>query len=143
MPAKFAVGMALCAISFLVLGVSERFANAQGIVSVWWLVASYLFQSLGELLISGLGLSMISKLVPQRLIGFLMGAWFLTSAISAVTGSWVATFTAVPKDVTDPLLTLPISADVFTKIGICTAALTVVMFITVPMLNRLINKTDA
>ena len=143
MPAKFAVGMALCAISFLVLGVSERFANAQGIVSVWWLVASYLFQSLGELLISGLGLSMISKLVPQRLIGFLMGAWFLTSAISAVTGSWVATFTAVPKDVTDPLLTLPIYADVFTKIGICTAALTVVIFITVPMLNRLINKTDA
>ena len=45
--------------------------------------------------------------------------------------------------VTDPLLTLPIYADVFTKIGICTAALTVVMFITVPMLNRLINKTDA
>ncbi len=143
MPAKFAVGMALCAVSFLVLGVSEKFANAQGIVSAWWLVASYLFQSLGELLISGLGLSMISKLVPQRLIGFLMGAWFLTSAISAVTGSWVATFTAVPKDVTDPLLTLPIYADVFTKIGICTAVLTVIMFVTVPVLNRLINKEDA
>ncbi len=142
MPAKFAIGMSLCAVSFLVIGFSGRFANAQGIVSVWWLVASYLFQSLGELLISGLGLSMISKLVPQRLIGFLMGAWFLTSAISAVTGAWVATFTAVPKDVTDPLLTLPIYTDVFTKIGICTAVLTVVMFLAVPLLNRLINKED-
>src|SRR5574344_1838249 len=104
----------LTAGSFLVVGFSADFATAGGIVSAWWLVASYFLSSIGELLISGLGLSMISKLVPQRLIGFLMGAWFLTSSISAVTGSWVATFTAVPKDVTDPLLTLPIYADVFT-----------------------------
>ena len=142
MPAKFAVGMALCAVSFLVLGWSERFAEAQGIVSSWWLIASYLFQSLGELLISGLGLSMISKLVPQRMLGFLMGAWFLTSAISAVLGSWVATFTTVSKEVTDPLMTLPVYADVFTKIGLCTLGLTVLMFMLVPLLNRLIERED-
>ena len=140
MPAKFAFGMVLCAIGFLVLGVSGKFANEQGIVSAWWLVASYFFQSLGELMISGLGLSMISKLVPQRMIGFLMGAWFLTTAIAAVIGGWVATLTAVPKTVVDPLLTLPVYVDVFNKIGICTAVVSVVMILFIPVLNRLINQ---
>ena len=142
MPAKFSVGMGLCAISFLLLGFSVYFAGADGIVSVWWLVASYLFQSLGELLISGLGLAMISKLVPARLLGFLMGAWFLTSSISAVLGSWVATFTTVSEEITDPVQTLPVYTDVFMMIGICTLVLTVVMTVTVPALNRLINKVD-
>ena len=140
MPAKFAFGMVLCAIGFLVLGVSGKFANEQGIVSAWWLVASYFFQSLGELMISGLGLSMISKLVPQRMIGFLMGAWFLTTAIAAVIGGWVATLTAVPKTVVDPLLTLPVYVDVFNKIGVCTAVVSVVMILFIPVLNRLINQ---
>lgn len=142
MPGKFAFGMCLCAISFLVLGFSAKFANAQGIVSVWWLVASYFFQSMGELLISGLGLSMISKLVPQRMIGFLMGAWFLTTAIAAVIGGWVATLTTVPKSVVDPLVTLPIYANVFNEIGIVTVVISIIMIATVPILNRLINKKD-
>lgn len=142
MPGKFASGMCLCAVSFLILGFAARFGNAQGIVSVWWLVASYFFQSVGELLISGLGLSMISKLVPQRMVGFLMGAWFLTTAISGFTGAWVAGFTAAPKDVVDPLVTLSIYGDVFFKIGVCTAAVAIIMVVTVPAMKRLIEKTD-
>lgn len=142
MPGKFATGMVLCAISFLILPLGAKFANAQGIVSVWWLVGSYFFQSVGELLISGLGLSMVAKLVPQRMVGFIMGAWFLTTAISGVTGAWVATFTAAPKGVTDPLMTLPIYADVFMKIGIVTSVIAVIMVLTVPALRRMIEKED-
>ena len=142
MPAKFALGMLLTAGSFLVVGFSADFATAGGIVSAWWLVASYFLSSIGELLISGLGLSMISKLVPQRLIGFLMGAWFLTSSISAVLGGWVATLTTVSKDVVDPVQTLPVYSHVFTQIGVVTLGMTVIMALTVPLLNRLINKTD-
>lgn len=143
MPAKFAVGMFLTALSFLVMGFSANFANSEGIVSAWWLVASYFLSAIGELLISGLGLSMISKLVPHRLLGFLMGAWFLTTAISAILGGQVAALTAVPKDVVDPLQTLPVYGQVFTQIGLVTLGMTIVMALTVPMLNRLINKKDA
>lgn len=142
MPAKFALGMFLTAGSFLVVGFSANFANSDGIVSAWWLVGSYFLSSIGELLISGLGLSMISKLVPQRLIGFLMGAWFLTTAISAILGGQVAALTAVSKDVVDPLQTLPVYSHVFTQIGLVTLGVTVVMALTVPMLNRLINRKD-
>ena len=142
MPAKFALGMLLTAGSFLVVGFSANFASEAGIVSAWWLVGSYFLSSVGGLLISGLGLSMISKLVPQKLIGFLMGAWFLTTAISSIIGGWVASLTAVPKDVTDPVLTLGVYSDVFTQIGLVTLGVTAVMALTVPMLNRLINKQD-
>jgi POT family proton-dependent oligopeptide transporter len=142
MPAKFALGMLLTAGSFLVVGFSANFASEAGIVSAWWLVGSYFLSSIGELLISGLGLSMISKLVPQKLIGFLMGAWFLTTAISSIIGGWVASLTAVPKDVTDPVLTLGVYSDVFTQIGLVTLGITVLMAATVPLLNKLINKSD-
>lgn len=142
MPGKFAAGMVLCAISFLILPLGAKFANAQGIVSVWWLVASYFFQSVGELLISGLGLAMVAKLVPQRMIGFTMGAYFLTTAISGVTGGWVATLTAAPKGVTDPLQTLPIYSKVFLQIGEVTAVIAVIMILTVPMLRRMIERKD-
>ena len=142
MPGKFALGMLLTAGSFLVVGLSARFASEAGIVSAWWLVGSYFLSSIGELLISGLGLSMISKLVPQRLLGFLMGAWFLTTSIAAVLGGKVAALTAVPEGVTDPAQTLDIYTGVFTEIGLVTLGVTVLMAVTVPLLNRLINKTD-
>lgn len=142
MPAKFALGMFLTALSFLVMGFSANFANEAGIVSAWWLVCSYFLSAMGELLISALGLSMISKLVPHRLLGFLMGAWLLTTAVAGVLGGQVAALTAVPKDVVDPLQTLPVYSQVFTQIGLVTLGITILMALTVPMLNRLINKKD-
>ncbi len=142
MPAKFTLGMLLCAISFFVVAISGRFADSHGLVSAWWLIISYLFQSLGELLISGLGLSMISKLVPPNVLGFLMGAWFLTSSIAAVLGGWVAQFTSVPSNIVDPLETLPVYTHVFMNIGICTSVLTVIMFVTIPWLKHRIDAKE-
>ena len=83
MPHKFAIGMVLCSGAFLVLPLGAKFASDAGIVSVNWLILSYALQSIGELMISGLGLAMVAQLVPQRLMGFIMGSWFLTTA-----GDW-------------------------------------------------------
>ncbi|STU96072.1 tripeptide transporter permease [Klebsiella pneumoniae] len=80
MPHKFAIGMVLCSGAFLVLPLGAKFASDAGIVSVNWLILSYALQSIGELMISGLGLAMVAQLVPQRLMGFIMGSWFLTTA---------------------------------------------------------------
>jgi POT family proton-dependent oligopeptide transporter len=79
MPMKFTLGMFLA-------GLPDRrrsgmwFADAQGLTSPWFIVLVYLFQSLGELLISALGLAMVAALVPQHLMGFILGMWFLTQA---------------------------------------------------------------
>ncbi len=142
MPTKFTMGVLLTSLSFLWLGVADDVADESGMVSAWWLVISYFLSSVGELLISGLGLSMISKLVPQKLVGFLMGAWFFTTAIAAILGGKVASLTSLPEDVTNPLMTLPIYTDVFTKIGIASMIVTVLMAIGAPKLQRLIDAKD-
>ncbi len=142
MPAKFALGMFLTSCSFLLLGCCGAFADEHGIVSAWWLVGSYFLGAIGELLISGLGLSMISKLVPQKLVGFLMGAWFLTTAISAIIGGWVAALTSAPKDVMDPAMTLDIYTTVFNEIGMVSLGVTVLMALLVPLVNRLIERKE-
>ncbi|MDP5254144.1 MULTISPECIES: dipeptide/tripeptide permease DtpA [unclassified Vibrio] len=137
MPFKFAVGMMLCALSFLILSWGAPFANSQGLISSNWLVASYFFQSIGELLVSGLGLAMVAQLVPQRMMGFAMGMWFLTTAGAAVVAGWVASLTAVPSDIDDPHRSLSIYADVFGQIGYSTAVIALLMLLLAPRLNRI------
>ncbi|MDO6543374.1 oligopeptide:H+ symporter [Photobacterium sanguinicancri] len=143
MPGKFTVGMFMCAFGFLsVAAAGLWFADQTGMVSVGWMVLVYLFQSLGELLISGLGLAMVASLVPQRLMGFTMGAWFLTQAASFIIGGYVATFSAAPENVTDPLQTLPLYTEVFQNIGLVTLAVAVVMALASPMLTRMMSAED-
>lgn len=140
MPHKFAIGMVLCSLAFLVLPFGITFANAAGIVSSGWLVLSYALQSIGELMISGLGLAMVAQLVPQRLMGFIMGSWFLTSASAAVIAGKVAALMAVPNNVTNPLESLEIYGRVFLQIGIVTGIIAVVMILTAPKLNRMMQE---
>ncbi|PSV47590.1 oligopeptide:H+ symporter [Photobacterium indicum] len=140
MPAKFTVGMFMCAFAFLAVAAAGNwFADSQGMVSMWWMVLVYLFQSIGELMISGLGLAMVASLVPQRLMGFTMGAWFLTQAASFIIGGYVATFSATPENVTDPLKTLPLYSEVFLNIGIVTLGVAFVMAFTAPLLTRMMQ----
>ena len=122
MPMKFTLGMFMCSLGFLTAAAAGMwFADAQGLTSPWFIVLVYLFQSLGELFISALGLAMIAALVPQHLMGFILGMWFLTQAAAFLLGGYVATFTAVPDNITDPLETLPVYTNVFGNTGRCSS----------------------
>lgn len=141
-PAKFATGMVCCAVSFLVLVLGITTANAQGLVSVWWLVSSYFFSSVGELMISGLGLAMVAKLVPQEMVGFTIGAWYLSSATAGVISGKVAAFAAVPKGMTDSLQTLPIYFGAFMKMGIGVGIIALLVLALVPVLRKMIHEQN-
>ncbi len=58
-------------------------------VSPWWLVGSYFFQTLGELSLSPVGLSSMTKLSPRKYVGQMMGIWFLASALGNLVGGLV------------------------------------------------------
>ncbi|HBY9863480.1 TPA: dipeptide/tripeptide permease DtpA [Klebsiella pneumoniae] len=143
MPHKFAIGMVLCSGAFLVLPLGAKFASDAGIVSVNWLILSYALQSIGELMISGLGLAMVAQLVPQRLMGFIMGSWFLTTAGTAIIAGKIANLMAVPENVTDPLVSLEVYGHVFLQIGIVTAVIAALMLLTAPKLNRMTQDDSA
>ena len=142
MPFKFALGMVLCSLSFLVLVLGAHFANSDGIVDSNWLIVSYGFQSIGELFVSGLGLAMVAQLVPQRMMGFAMGMWFLTSATAAVVAGWVATLTAAPANVVEPHQTLMLYSHVFGIIGYSTAGIAIFTMIIAPKLTRVMRGED-
>lgn len=84
-PIKFAMGLILVGVGFAVLsyGASSIPQGAQtASVSMVWLILAYFFHTMGELCLSPVGLSYVSKLSPKRLVGLIFGFWFLSSAIA-------------------------------------------------------------
>ncbi|MBL0937309.1 MAG: peptide MFS transporter [Gemmatimonadaceae bacterium] len=83
-PAKFAIGLALAGVGFLLMVFAANSVVASGgtvLVSPWWLIASYFFQTAGELFVSPVGLSSMTKLSPRRYVGQMMGIWFLATSV--------------------------------------------------------------
>ena len=133
---KFAMGFAVLSLGFFLYGISGRFAD-NGRVSFFWMVAGYCFQSLGELLISGLGLAMVARYVSPSLRGFLMGVYFLAVGVSQYLGSFVATYASVPQGVTSAVQSLPLYTNLFIKLGFVAVIGTIVAAALVPLMKRL------
>jgi proton-dependent oligopeptide transporter, POT family len=89
-PAKFTFGLVCVALSFAILVIPGTAAQ-QGIrVSPLWLVATYLLHTIGELCLSPVGLSAMTRLAPARIVGLTMGAWFLALSVGNYLGGRVA-----------------------------------------------------
>nr|HAT8714181.1 dipeptide/tripeptide permease [Legionella jordanis] len=138
-PYKFALGMICCGLSFSLLYFARFLHDESGMVSSWWLVVSYFFQSTGELLVSALGVAMIAELVPDKITGFVMGMWFLTSAVSGFIGAKVASFTALPQNITPGIGSLMIYTQVFLYVGLVTLGIGLVMWFGSATLTRYIR----
>ena len=134
--AKFALGFAMVAVGFFVYGIAGNFAVG-GKTSSWVMIIGYGCYSLGELLVSGLGLAMIARYVPARMGGFMMGAYFVAVGISQYLGGLVANLASVPKDMVDPLMTLPIYTSLFNKLGIGAIACTLIALAALPLMRKL------
>ena len=83
-PAKFTLGLLLAAVGFAVMIPAANMIVRSGgavKVSAWWLTFSYLFQTLGELSLSPVGLSSMTKLSPRKYVGQMMGIWFLAASV--------------------------------------------------------------
>jgi POT family proton-dependent oligopeptide transporter len=96
-PGKFTLGLMLMGVGFLVLGSSVKWFNVGGMTASGWLCFSYLFLTVGELLLSPIGLAMITRLAPPHLGGMMMGVWYLTISAGFAIGGGLATFASVPK----------------------------------------------
>src|SRR5215471_2698950 len=134
--AKFALGFVVVAVGFFVFGISGGTA-VNGRVSSWYMVWGYGFYSLGELLVSGLGLAMIARYVPARMGGFMMGAYFVAVGISQYVASFVANLASIPRDITDPLLSLPIYTKLFNELGFLAVGGTALAFALLPLMKKL------
>ena len=85
-PAKFTLGLLFAGLAFAILVPAANVAARGVLVSQWWLVGTYFLQTMGELCLSPVGLSAMTKLAPERAAGFTMGIWFLSTSM----GNWLA-----------------------------------------------------
>ena len=94
-PIKFGLGLILLGLGFGVLalgsmsiGQGERTAT----VSIWWLVIAFWFHTMGELCVSPVGLSYVSKLAPAKFVGLMFGVWFLATFVANLLAGWTGSF---------------------------------------------------
>ena len=139
-PLKFAIGLALVGAGFMALVFGSQFANAETArVALFWLAFAYLLHSVGELCLSPVGLSMVTKLAVPKLVGMMMGMWFLSIAMAQYAAGAVAQLTAsetVAGEVLDPHASLETYVGIFQTIGIFGVGAGAVLLILWPLLKK-------
>ena len=142
-PLKFAISFILLGIGFYIVYFGCKVNLGTGIIPLWPFVVGYFFVILGELCISPIGLSMVTKLSPLKMVSLMMGIWFFASAIGELLAAKIGSLMSVPEDVlakNDPVLSLPYYADVLQKIGIGSVIIGVLLIFTVPLIKKWMGK---
>ena len=131
-PVKFGIALIGVAAGFLLLVWGSRYADANFQVGIWWLAGLYFIHSFAELCISPVGLSMITKLSIARVVGLMMGVWFLSISVAQYFAGVIAQFASVDTvggQVTNLKTSLTVYVDVFTTISIAAILLGVLLLL--------------
>ena len=141
-PVKFGIALIGVGAGFLFLVWGSTFAGADFKVGLWWLAGLYVIHSLAELCISPVGLSMITKLSIARVVGLMMGVWFLSISVAQYVAGVIAQFASVDTiggQVTNLKVSLDTYVGVFVTISEVAIALGVVLLLLSWPLKRWMN----
>jgi len=134
MPAKFALGLLLLGLGFLVMVGAAKFVVAGQKAAPYWLVLTYLIHTMGELCMSPVGLSSVTKLAPKRFMGQMMGIWFLATSL----GNLIAGLMAGRFD-PEALNEMP---DIFLQIVLTTVGASAILFVCNQPIKKLMTKEN-
>ena len=153
-PIKFSIGIVFVGLGFLALvyGMNSSEGLQTGVI---WIVLIYLLHTLGELCLSPVGLSSVTKLSPQRIVGFMMGMWFFASAAGNYVASLIAKGTAgdpvmlISEKIYLQVMFLPGDTftinqkngfmDVYTDVGLIAIGCGIFLAIITPLLRKLMH----
>ena len=139
-PVKFSFGLMFVGLGFLVLmWAAANMANSDFRVPLTFLFLTYLFHTIGELCLSPVGLSMITKLSVERVVGLMMGVWFLSSSVAHIAAGIIAQATAtdtVAGVVTDRAEALSTYGSIFGTIGWVGVGVGVFLLLISPILKK-------
>ena len=153
-PIKFSIGIVLVGLGFLALvyGMNSSEGLQTGVI---WIVLIYLLHTLGELCLSPVGLSSVTKLSPQRIVGFMMGMWFFASAAGNYVASLIAKGTAgdpvlkIAERIYFQVMNLPEDTftiyqkigfmNVYTDVGLIAIGCGIFLAIITPLLRKLMH----
>ncbi|MEM9758314.1 MAG: oligopeptide:H+ symporter, partial [Pseudomonadota bacterium] len=141
-PVKFSLGIAQAGLGFgaLVLGAANP--NEAGLVSGYWMVLAYLLHTWGELCLSPVGLSAVTKLAVHRVVGVMMGAWFLATAYSEFVAAQLSKLAAVETSagtVSDTSAALAVYTNLFGNLLWVGLGVSFLVLLLSPLLRRMMH----
>ncbi|HAI36948.1 MAG TPA: MFS transporter, partial [Maribacter sp.] len=141
-PYKFGLGLLFAGISFYVLAISGGSANENGFVPFTYLLLMYFLLSVGELFMSPVGLSKMTDLAPARLIAFIMGVWFLSSAFAFQIVGFIGKQLAIESSDGDVngFETLTVYTDGFLLIAKYAIGAGLIVLVASPIIKKLMGK---
>jgi POT family proton-dependent oligopeptide transporter len=148
-PVKFGLGIIQVGLGFGAIWYGTQQCDSRGMVNVTWLILGYVLHTTGELCVSPVGLSMVTKLSPKFLVSTVMGAWFLATAFAQYLAAIISQFTGVSHEggngaggVPLPIETVHVYGEVFRQIAIAAIIGGVVCLVLSPLLTAWMH-TDA
>lgn len=141
-PVKFALGIAQAGLGFGALILGASMPDEAGLVAGYWMVLAYLLHTTGELCLSPVGLSAVTKLSVPSVVGVMMGAWFLATAYSEFVAAQLAKLAAVETvdgAVTDIAGALARYTELFISLLVMGLAMGALLLLLSPLLKKLMH----
>lgn len=138
---KFVIGIFFAGLGFVVLSASTQFPNANGLISPLWVFLSYLLLTVGELLLSPIGLSAVTLLAPANLIGMMMGIWFVATGFGGIVAGMIAKLASVPEATASVTEKLAVYQHAFLEFAYLAFLVAIVLFFVHLALRRIVRES--
>jgi POT family proton-dependent oligopeptide transporter len=143
-PVKFALGVLMAGLGFLVLVAGIKMSGA-GMTAVYFIFLIYWVHTIGELMVSPVGLSAVTKLAPVRAVGMSMGAWFLYSGLANYLSGIIAATTGaetIGGQLADTAAAKAVYVDVYSQVGYISIGVAVLMLVVSPLIKKMMHGAD-
>lgn len=141
-PCQFALALLFIGLAFVILPIGILCADNAGMVDPLWVLACYILQSIGELLISPIGYAMIGAIAPAHLQGTMMGVWMLNTGVGATLASYSSNLMIKGTDSTSALASNDGYSQVFLALGLFSIVCAIGLYFIVPKLRALTHERD-
>ena len=144
-PVKFALGVAMAGLGFLALVAGMKGSGDVGLTPVLFIFLIYWIHTMGELMVSPVGLSAVTKLAPARIVGMTMGAWFLYSGLSNFLAGIIARTTGaetIGGQMTNVAAAKAGYIEVYSQVGFIALGISVVMLLISPVITKMMHGAD-
>ena len=144
-PVKFSLGVAMAGLGFLVLVAGMKGSGTAALTPVLFIFLIYWIHTIGELMVSPVGLSVVTKLAPANMVGMTMGAWFLYSGISNFLAGIIARSTGaetIGGQITNVAVAKAGYIEVYSQVGFIAIGIAVAMLIVSPLVSKMMHGAD-
>ncbi len=126
---KFIFAIVFVGLGFLVLAICTYFPNTENLINPLWIVFSYFFITVGEMLLSPIGLSAVTLLAPPQLTGMMMGIWFVALGFGGEFAGWLAKLSSISDSAQNAVAQLPVYRNAFLDYAYLAFGVAIALFV--------------